>query len=187
MLRKVCALCSRDIEESEEPAVLFVGKYGRRYEICANCEGLMDTFVSSEIESDRTGAAKRIYDHLFHEGVPKSAELLDFFKDLFSENGRLVEAQDLLCEYAEEEAAALTDEEDVTPVPAAEENAIPTEEEFLASDGQSMPVISKILFLLLFLLLGGGTVFYGIVSSTISLIVVGAIVALIGVGMVFSK
>jgi len=186
MNKKTCALCSCDIEGLEEPAVLFVGRYGRRYEICTECENLMDTFVSGDFESERTDAAKRIYDCLFNSGHPKTPELLGFFKELFTDGERLAEAEAMLAEIEEEEIVEEKAEE-VTPAVTSDEAAIPTEEEFLADREKPMSSFSKILFFFLFLLLGGGAVFYGITSSTVFLTVIGAVIALFGFGALFTK
>lgn len=190
MPEKICAICGCDIHGVEEPAVLFIGKYGRRYAICADCEVLMDTFVSGENESEKTAAAGKIYEYLFNSGLPKTPELLGFFKELFTDGERLAEAEALLSEYhedEEDEKAENSSEEEEAAAPVTKEQAIPTEEEFLADREKSMSSFSKILFFLLFLLLGGGAVFYGVMSSVISLIVTGAVIALLGVGALFAK
>lgn len=184
MERKTCALCALDIEEQNEPAILFVGKYGRRYEICTDCEHLMDTFVSSEDEGKRNEAAKTVYNHLFSEGVPKSMELLEFYKNLFDEGEGLAEAQKLLREYEEEERASCEEEALTEEEPTANEIS---EAEFLADREKPLGISVKIFYLFLFLLLGGAAVGYGILQSIVSLIVAGALVALLGIGMLFSK
>lgn len=183
MQPKACALCSRDIETQTEPAVLFVGKYGRRYEICSACERLMDTFVSGESESERTDAAKRVYGYLFNDGIPKSPELLSFFKELFAEGDRLDEAKELLSEEESTEASVTEAE----GVPSQEDEALISEEEFLADREKPTSLVTRLVFLLLFLLLGGGTLFYGIVGGKTLLVVVGAIIALLGTITVFSS
>ena len=183
MPQKTCAICGCDIRGVEEPAVLFIGKYGRRYTVCADCEKLMDTFISGEDESEKTAAAKQIYDYLFNSGLPKTPELLAFFKELFTDSEKLAEAEATLAELEAEESAEEDTEEAeavTSTVTSDEEAVIPTEEEFLADREKPMSLFSRILFFLLFLLLGGGAIFYGVVSSMISLTVIGALVALLG-------
>ena len=164
---------------------MFVGKYGKRYEICTECEEVMDTFLSGDFESERTAAAKKLYDCLFAENDPKSPELLSFFKDLFSENGKtLLEAQESLREYEEELRESHEEDAPVTP---PVDDSLPTEEEFLRDREKPMSIWAKLLLLLLYLLLGGGAIWFGIIRSTVALIVAGSLIALIGVFMSFSK
>ena len=184
MANKVCALCSHDIDTVEEPALLFIGKYGRRYEICPDCEALMDTLVSTEDEAEKTAAAKTVYHHLFEGDEQKSGELITFFRDLLAENSEtMTEAKESLEEYEEEERRkkeeALTEKDEV--------KTEPSEEEFLQSEEKPMKLWVRLVFLLLFLLLGGGALAFGILSSRIAMAVVGGIVILVGIATVFSK
>ena len=180
-MRKTCALCSRDIEETNEPAVLFVGKYGRRFEVCEECEALMDTLVSDEAGDERNAAAKKVYHYLFADGIPKSRELLDFFKNLFADGESAEAADEDVVDAIEEDT-----EEEATLAPI-ETDALDeiSEEEFIADKVKPMTLTAKLLFLLLFLALGGGAVFYGILSGTVALIVFGALIAVISAGMLF--
>ena len=111
---KECALCAKNIDHVKEPALLFIGRYGRRYEICLDCEELMDTLVSPDFESERDAAVKKVYGYLFENGEERvSSEMVNFFKDLLSEDSELMsEAKENLEEYeAEEEKRRLEAEE----------------------------------------------------------------------------
>lgn len=189
MLLKACALCSCDIEHLEEPAVLFVGKYGRRYEICRDCETLMDTLVSPDSDEARNDAAKSVYHYLFNNDEQKSQELISFFNDLLSEDSAaMLEAQENLEEYEEEEKKKKeAEDEGDAPVTTPTEEDLPTEEEFLADQDKPLKLWAKLLFLLLFALLGGGAIAFGIIKSAVTMIVMGAIVLLVGIATLFSK
>ena len=190
-MSKTCALCSREIEETNEPAVLFVGKYGRRFEVCADCEALMDTLVSGKATDERNAAAKRVYHYLFEDGIPKSRELLDFFKNLFADGESVEESEEGSVENTEEVIDEDTEkdiDEDVeeTPAPAQTvESCEISEEEFIADKVKPMTLTAKLLFLLLFLALGGGALAYGIMTGAVTMIVFGALIALIASGALF--
>ncbi len=200
MSQKICALCTADITVLHEPALLFIGRYGRRYEICKACEDLMDTLVSSEDAATREDAAKTVYHHLFEEGEQKPIELLNFFKDLLSEDSNaLLEARENLEDYEEEEEKKRLEAEKKAEdaLSIAEEAAIKatddsldqgiSEEDFLKDEEKPLSLPMKLLFLVLFLLLGGSAVAYGIFCDSVVMIVLGAIVSLIGLLTLFSK
>ena len=197
MLRKACALCSCDIEHIKEPAILFVGKYGKRYEICFDCESLMDSLVEPKSPEDKTRAEGEIYHYLFEDSEPKSHELVTFFRELLAEGSEsMLEAKENLEEYEEEEARLKKEAEEAaekamlsaeTAATDAVDEALPTEDEFLSDTDKPLKLWVKLLFLLLFALLGGGAVAFGILKSTVPMIVIGAIVFLVGVLTLFSK
>ncbi|MBQ7364273.1 MAG: hypothetical protein IJW46_01600 [Clostridia bacterium] len=195
---KECTLCAKGIDHIKEPALLFIGKYGRRYEICLECEELMDTLVSGEYESERKNAGKTVYRYLFErEGDPISGEVVSFFKDLLAEGSELMQtAQENLDEYEREEEQrrleaeeaakkALLAAEEATAV-AVDEASI-SEEEFLKDETEPLSLKVRILFFLLFTLLAAGAVTYGILQSNTVSIVIGAIVFLLGAVSSFSK
>lgn len=194
---KLCAICSESIEFEKEPALLFVGRSGHRYEICHSCEELMDRFVANENENDRKEAAGKLYDLVF--STKKSLELLTFFKELFTEDSETqLTAEESLKEYREEEEAAREEAEKLATeaIDRAEEAAATamkeaensfSEEAFL-SEGKKKPSVGvKLLFCLLFLLLGGGAIAVGILFDYIFSTVIGVIIALMGVAAVFTK
>lgn len=196
MGNKECALCSCGIEHIKEPALLFIGKYGRRYEICLDCEKTMDTLVSSETPEERDDAIKTVYHHLFEDGSSqKSPELLNFFNRLLGDSETMNEARENLEEYEAEEAAKQAEAEAIanaaldTAEAAAQDAASDeiSEEEFLAQGDKPLKLWVKLLFFTLFLVLSGVAIAFGVVKSNIPMIVIGAVVFLIGVGTLFSK
>lgn len=82
---KKCALCSSDIAHLDTPALLFVGKYGKHYEVCTNCETLIDSINAPKEEGGCTlEAINSLYNLVWGDNVePKSGELLSFFADFF--------------------------------------------------------------------------------------------------------
>ena len=62
-----------------------------------------------------------------------------------------------------------------------------TEEAFLAEDTKKTSLVTKIVFLLLFLALGGGALAYGIIKPSVFTIVIGAIIILLGIASIFAK
>ena len=100
---KDCVICSKDIGYLKEPALLFIGKYGKRYEICTECEALMDAFVAPEAGEGKKKAADTLYSLIFEKGAGhKGSELLHFFSDLFNtESETAKEAEESLKEYRE--------------------------------------------------------------------------------------
>lgn len=195
MGNKECALCSCGIEHIKEPALLFIGKYGRRYEICLDCEKTMDALVSAELPEERDAAVKTVYRHLFEENGQKSPELLNFFNRLLGDSETMNEARESLEEYEAEEAAKQAEAEAIanaaldTAEAAAQDAASDeiSEEEFLAEGDKPLKLWVKLLFLALFLALSGVAITFGAIQSNIPMIVIGAIVLLIGVGTLFSK
>lgn len=199
---KQCAVCALSIEHINEPAILFIGRYGYCYELCPECEKAVERFISPESEDDRREAADIVYDRFFRINTDrKSAELLDYMKSLFNENGStLAEAQEALRLFKEESELAEeeTDEENAaekndgklvnedTPTEDTEEDEI-SEEEFLADTAKKTPLGLKLLFLLLFLAIGGGAIAYGVWQSSTFSTVAGAIVALLGIASVCTK
>ena len=195
---KECALCAKNIDHVKEPALLFIGRYGRRYEICLDCEELMDTLVSPDFENERDAAVKKVYGYLFENGEERvSSEMVNFFKELLSEDSELMsEAKENLEEYeAEEEKRRLEAEEAAKKALSAAEDeatdafdhALSEEEDFIKDETKPISLGVRLLFLLLFTLLAGGAVAYGIIQSNVISIVIGAIVFLLGLVTSFSK
>ena len=198
---KQCAICAQSIEEVKDPAILFIGRYGHHYELCPICEAASERFIEPQTANDRQEAADIIYHRFFKLNTEyKSAEMLDYMKSLFDESGQtLAEAREALRLSQEEE------ENTVVPSADAEENNISTipedtleptfndeedeisEEKFLADTAKKTPLAIKLVFLLIFLAIGGGAVAYGIFHTSTFTIVAGAIVALLGITSVFSK
>lgn len=197
---KQCAICAKSIEALEDPAILFIGRLGHQYELCPECEAATERFIEPASDDDRKEAADIIYHRFFKVNTDrKSAELLDYMKSLFDEGGKtLAEAREAL-RLSQEEA-----ETDIVPSADAEDNNTPTitedssvlslseeseisEEEFLAETAKKTPIGIKLLFLLLFLAIGGGAVCYGILRDSVFSIVSGAIVAFLGITSVFTK
>ena len=196
---KQCAICSQSIEAVENPAILFIGRWGHQYELCPKCEAVTERFIEPASPEDKKEAADIIYHRFFEvSNGRKSAELLDYMKSLFDESSQtLEEAREALrlsqeddttdivpSANAEENNTPQTTED--TPVSSSEENEI-SEEEFLASDAKKTPMGIKLVFLLLFLAIGGGAIGYGILRDSVFPIVSGAIVALLGITSVFTK
>jgi len=192
---KQCAICAQSIEHIQDPAILFIGCFGHPYELCPECEAASERFIEPKSEDDRKEAADIIYHRFFTVNTDrKSAEMLDYMKNLFDENGKtLAEAKEALRQSQEETP------NDVVPSADAEENNTPiitedaneedeiSEEEFLADTAKKTPLVIKLLFSLLFLAVGGGAIAYGILRSSTFAIVAGAIVALLGIASVFTK
>ena len=192
---KQCAICAQSIENIQDPAILFIGRLGHHYELCPECEAATERFIEPKTEEDRREAADIIYHRFFKVNTDrKSAEILDYMKSLFDESGStLAEAREAL-RLSQEECDA-----DVVPSATAEENNpsaplenIPeedeiSEEEFLADTAKKTPIAVKLVFLLLFLALGGGAIAYGILQPSTFAIVAGAVVAFLGVTSVFTK
>jgi len=194
---KECALCSQNIDHVEEPALLFIGKYGRRYEICLDCEELMDTVVSPDAVG-KEDAVKTVYGYLFNTpDDQKSPELVSFFVKLLDEDSEMMrEAQESLSEYEreEEERRRAAEEAAKTALEAAEDaaveahdDALPTEEEFIKDETKPVSLGIKLLFMLLFTLLAGGAIAYGVIRSHVLSIVIGAIILILGGFTAFSK
>ena len=194
---KECALCSQNIDHVKEPALLFIGKYGRRYEICLDCEEVMDTLVNPSFDTEREEAAKKIYGYLFEKtDETVSSEMIGFFRDLLTEDSELMtEARENLEEYnAEEEKKRLEAEEAAKKaLLAAEEemgealDAVISEEDFIKDETKPLSLGTRLLFFALFTLLAGGAVLYGVLQSNVVSIVIGAIVFLLGTFTSFSK
>lgn len=195
---KQCAICAQSIEHVQDPAILFIGRLGHHYELCPECEAATERFIEPKTEEDRREAADIIYHRFFKVNTDrKSAEILDYMKSLFDESGStLAEAREAL-RLSQEECDA-----DVVPSATAEENnpSAPlentpetneideiSEEEFLADTAKKTPIAVKLVFLLLFLALGGGAIAYGILRPSTFAIVAGAVVAFLGVASVFTK
>lgn len=192
---KQCAICAQSIENIQDPAILFIGRLGHHYELCPECEAATERFIEPKTEEDRREAADIIYHRFFKVNTDrKSAEILDYMKSLFDESGStLAEAREAL-RLSQEECDA-----DVVPSATAEENnpSAPlentpeedeiSEEEFLADTAKKTPIAVKLVFLLLFLALGGGAIAYGILQPSTFAIVAGAVVAFLGVTSVFTK
>ena len=198
---KQCAICAQSIEHVQDPAILFIGRLGHHYELCPECEAATERFIEPKTEEDRREAADIIYHRFFKVNTDrKSAEILDYMKSLFDESGStLAEAREAL-RLSQEECDA-----DVVPSATAEENnpSAPlentpeideideiseiSEEEFLADTAKKTPIAVKLVFLLLFLALGGGAIAYGILRSSTFAIVAGAVAAFLGVASVFTK
>lgn len=196
---KQCAICAQSIDHVKDPAILFIGRYGHHYELCPECEAASERFIEPKTETDRKEAADIIYHRFFTVNTDrKNAEILDYMKNLFDEGGKtLAEAREAL-RLSQEES-----ETDVVPSADAEENNIQTltenneneneveeeisEEEFLSESIQKTPLAFKLIFLFLFLAVGGGAVAYGILRSSTFAIVSGAIVAFLGLASVCTK
>ena len=192
---KQCAICAQSIENIQDPAILFIGRLGHHYELCPECEAATERFIEPKTEEDRREAADIIYHRFFKVNTDrKSEEILDYMKSLFDESGStLAEAREAL-RLSQEECDA-----DVVPSATAEENnpSAPlennpeedeiSEEEFLADTAKKTPIAVKLVFLLLFLALGGGAIAYGILQPSTFAIVAGAVVAFLGVTSVFTK
>ena len=54
---KQCAICAQSIEAVEEPAILFIGRYGHHYELCPECEAASERFIDPASPEDRKEAA----------------------------------------------------------------------------------------------------------------------------------
>ena len=192
---KQCAICAQSIENIQDPAILFIGRLGHHYELCPECEAATERFIEPKTEEDRREAADIIYHRFFKVNTDrKSEEILDYMKSLFDESGStLAEAREAL-RLSQEECDA-----DVVPSATAEENnpSAPlentpeedeiSEEEFLADTAKKTPIAVKLVFLLLFLALGGGAIAYGILQPSTFAIVAGAVAAFLGVASVFTK
>lgn len=192
---KQCAICAQSIEQVKDPAILFIGRYGHHYELCPECEAASERFIEPESENDRKEAADIIYHRFFTVNTDrKSAEMLDYMKSLFDESSKTLEEAREALRLSQEES-----ENDIVPSAVAEENNTPilsedtveedeiSEEEFLADTAKKTPIAIKLVFLLLFLAVGGGAVCYGILRASTFAIVAGAIVALLGIASVFTK
>lgn len=198
---KQCAICAQSIEHIKDPAILFIGRWGHQYELCPECEAASERFIEPKSENDRKEAADIIYHRFFTVNTDrKSAEMLDYMKSLFDESGKTLEEAREALRLSQEES-----ENDIVPSAVAEENNTPilpedtpsfslheeedeiSEEEFLADTAKKTPIAIKLVFLLLFLAVGGGAVCYGILRTSTFAIVAGAIVALLGIASVFTK
>ena len=123
--------------------------------------------------------------------------MVNFFKELLSEDSELMsEAKENLEEYeAEEEKRRLEAEEAAKKALSAAEDeatdafdhALSEEEDFIKDETKPISLGVRLLFLLLFTLLAGGAVAYGIIQSNVISIVIGAIVFLLGLVTSFSK
>ena len=198
---KQCAICAQSIEKIKDPAILFIGRYGHHYELCPECEAASERFIEPKSAEDRKEAADIIYHRFFTVNTGyKSAEMLDYMKALFDENGKtLSEAQEALRlsqEEAQNNVVPSADAEENNMLPPSEETPLSffdneedeiSEEEFLADVAPKTPLAIKLAFLLVFLAVGGGAIAYGILRDSTFSIVAGAIVALLGLSSVYSK
>lgn len=203
---KYCAICSAELAESEsntalpkdeaaeagkkEPALLFIGKYGKKHEICPVCEEKMDELLTSESPEGRKDALDYLYTRLFDPEYGKtSGEVVEYFRGLLSDDEALAEASRNLKESADADADSIVeadaDAESDNGTKAKEASA--EEENFLSKEPKRTSLGVKLVFLFLFLLVGGGTLAYGIVRSSVLTIVVGSIIILLGIGSVFAK
>ena len=188
---KQCAICSLSIEKIEEPAILFIGRLGHPYEICPECEAAVERFITPKSDEDRRQAADIVYDRYFRINTGyKGSEMLQYMKSLFDENGEtLAEAQEALRQYHEEtsESENAAPVEDIPTVPIIDEEDEMSEEEYLADTAKKTSWAVKIIFLLLFLAIGGGAIVYGILRSSTFAIVSGALIALLGLASIVTK
>ena len=197
---KQCAICAKSIETVKDPAILFIGRLGHQYELCPECEAAVERFIDPQSADDRKEAADIIYHRFFQVNTDrKSGELLDYMKSLFDESGKTLEEArealrlsqedcktDIVPSANAEENNTLKTTEDTSLIASSEEDEI-SEEEFLADTAKKTPIGIKLIFLLLFLAIGGGAVCYGILRDSVFSIVAGAIVALLGIASVFTK
>lgn len=197
---KQCAICAQSIDAVKDPAILFIGRYGHHYELCPECEAATERFIDPQSETDRKEAADIIYHRFFTVNTDrKSGEMIDYMKSLFDESGKTLEEAREALRLSQEES-----ENDIVPSANAEENNTPiltedtpfpladdeyeiSEEEFLADTAKKTPLAIKLFFLLLFLAIGGGAIFYGITQKNTFALVSGAIVAFLGLTSVFTK
>lgn len=206
---KYCAICSAELAESEiktdlpetkgdaqepapeqtpAPALLFIGKYGRKHEICPACEEKMDELLTSESPAGRKDALDYLYTRLFDPEFGKtSGEVIEYFRTLLSDEEALAEASRNLAESADADAAADTDTDADTESDTEAVEAPAEEESFLSKEPKKTSLGVKLVFLFLFLLVGGGTLAYGIIRSSVFTIVIGSIIILLGIGSVFAK
>ena len=197
---KQCAICAQSNEGVKDPAILFIGRYGHHYELCPECEAATERFIDPKSETDRKEAADIIYHRFFTVNTDrKSAELIDYMRSLFDESGKTLEEAREALRYSQEES-----QDDIVPSAEAEENNTPisaedppfplsdngdeiSEEEFLADTSKKTPLVTKLLYLLLFLAIGGSAIFYGAMQNNTFALVAGAIVAFLGLTSVFTK
>ena len=287
---KYCALCSAELAAhpapalssgdadasagsslpQREPALLFIGRRGRRYEICPACEEQMDRLLQPKAEADRRNALDYLYRRLFDPAFgQKSGEIVEYFRNLLSDEEAFQAAEEAVRQDGEEETGAEredrktsvagawgeaagtadlsdttggilssdgvdgrsrasdgvdgkgrasdgvdgkgcasdgvdddfrisgnTDDEapvsgntdDESPVSGnADEGGDDLSDDLLSKEPKKTSLGIKLLFLFLFLLVGGGTLAYGILRSSVATIVVGAVVILLGIASVFAK
>lgn len=277
---KYCALCSAELAAhpapalssgdadasagsslpQREPALLFIGRRGRRYEICPACEEQMDRLLQPKAEADRKNALDYLYRRLFDPAFgQKSGEIVEYFRNLLSDEEAFQAAEEAVRQDGEEETGAEredrktsvagawgeavgtadlsdttggilasdgvdgrsrasdgvdgkgrasdgvdddfrisgnTDDEapvsdnadDESPVSGnADEGGDDLSDDLLSKEPKKTSLGIKLLFLFLFLLVGGGTLAYGILRSSVATIVVGAVVILLGIASVFAK
>lgn len=276
---KYCALCSAELAArpapalssgdadasagsslpQREPALLFIGRRGRRYEICPACEEQMDRLLQPKAEADRRNALDYLYRRLFDPAFgQKSGEIVEYFRNLLSDEEAFQAAEEAVRQDGEEAGAERedrktsvagawgeavgtadlsdttggilasdgvdgrsrasdgvdgkgcasdgvdddfrisgnTDDEapvsdnadDESPVSGnADEGGDDLSDDLLSKEPKKTSLGIKLLFLFLFLLVGGGTLAYGILRSSVATIVVGAVVILLGIASVFAK
>lgn len=266
---KYCALCSAELAAhpafalssgdanasagsslpQREPALLFIGRRGRRYEICPACEEQMDRLLQPKAEADRRNALDYLYRRLFDPAFgQKSGEIVEYFRNLLSDEEAFQAAEEAVRQDGEKagaeredrkisvadawgEAAGTADLSDTTggilasdgvdgrsrasdgvdgkgrasdgvdddfrisdnaddesPVSGnADEGGDDLSDDLLSKEPKKTSLGIKLLFLFLFLLVGGGTLAYGILRSSVATIVVGAVVILLGIASVFAK
>lgn len=207
---KTCSICGKPLEEEKEYAVLLIGRYGTVYQICEQCEENTDALASRQNDEARKSAADYMYKKVFEEKNGRcSPEVVDYLNELIKgDESTISEAIDAVnsegAAEEDEEGAGGEDSEKSKAVPsdgtdtndkdpgqdALDAIASDSDEDdggYISEEPKKTSLAVRIIFLLIFLLIGAGVLAYGIMQSAVSTIVIGVVVLLIGVASVFIK
>ena len=210
-----CAICGRALGSEKEHAVLLIGRYGTVHRICDECEEKMDSLVASENAEEQKDAADYIYRNVFNTETGRcSPEVVEYLSGIMNGDSDAVSAaRDAALDSADECAAGNVGAENPEYIPAdsesASENAQDKEDigkrafdaisadtdgdenadddDYVSQEPKKTSLAIRIIFFFIFLLIGGSVLAYGIMYKTVSTIVIGAIVLLIGIASVFMK
>lgn len=210
-----CAICGRALGSEKEHAVLLIGRYGTVHRICDECEEKMDSLVASENAEEQKDAADYIYRNVFNTETGRcSPEVVEYLSGIMNGDSDAVSAaRDAALDSADECAAGNVGAENPEYIPAdsesASENAQGKEDigkrafdaisadtdgdenadddDYVSQEPKKTSLAIRIIFFFIFLLIGGSVLAYGIMYKTVSTIVIGAIVLLIGIASVFMK
>ncbi len=169
---KTCSVCNTDITDIKDPALLFIGRYGYKFEICSACEEYMDNLVSPETEDAEKDAVEYFYAKLFDNKNGKChPDVIKYIASIVQND-----------EAAIEEAAAAIEEAENPPENdgEAEKNEQGEDDEGLIEEAPT-PLSAKIIALVISLLICGAVIFYGIKFSYILSTIVGIITAVIAI------
>lgn len=192
---KLCAICSADIENEEAPPLLFIGKFGRHYEICPACERVMDKLVAKEsTENERRASTEYLYKRLFESEYGKTrAEVVEFFKTVLSDRDIMARLDENRLQSLRDDTAEQTDadaEEDASSPATADDETVEEsfeEESALSREAEKVSWKVKLGFLLSYLAVGGGALAYGIVRTSVFTIVTASLILLLGLASVFAR